>query len=80
MEQLKINMPSYPMLRFMARHGGWLTVVAAIAVALGGIAACAATGAAAYALLGIGAGVLVFVGARVLVEMVRLMTDMLLPK
>jgi hypothetical protein len=80
MEPLKLNMPSYPMLRFVSRHGGWLTVVAAIAVALAGIAEYTVTGAVCFALLGIGAGVLLFVAARVLVEMVRLMTDMLLPK
>ena len=80
MEQIRLNMPSYPMLRFVARHGGWLAPVVALAVALGGIAVCAITGAASYAVLGIVTGGLVFIVARVLVEMVRLMTDMLLPR
>jgi tetrahydromethanopterin S-methyltransferase subunit C len=80
MEPMKLNMPSYPMLGFVARHGGWLAAVVALAVALGGIAVCAITGAVLFAILGIVAGVLVFIVARALVEMVRLITDMLLPK
>lgn len=80
MAQIKLNMPNYPMLRFVTRHGGWLTVVIALAVALVGFVLTASSGVTTYAVLGIIVGALVFIVARALVEMVRLMTDMLLPK
>jgi hypothetical protein len=80
MDQMKLNMPNYPMLRFVSRHGGWLSFVVALTVVLFGVMVTASSGGIIYAVLGIVGGALAFIVARALVEMVRLITDMLLPK
>jgi hypothetical protein len=73
-------MSQYPVLTFLERHGGWIAagvgvtpfVAAVIAVALGANLWWLAAG-----LLG---ALVLFVAARSYVELIRLMTDMLMPK
>jgi len=73
-------MTQYPTLRFLERHGDWIAIAlsacpllaSVVAVWLGASPWWIAAGAAASAFL--------FIAARSYVEMIRLMTDMLLPK
>lgn len=73
-------MTNYPTLRFLEKHGGWLAIAAGFAVFLAAVLATA-LGASPWWLLG-GAlvGALLFLAARSYIELIRLMTDMLLPK
>ena len=73
-------MADYPTLRFLEKHGGWLAIAVGVAAFLAGIAATV-LGASPWWLFG-GAviGALLFLLARSYVELIRLMTDMLLPK
>jgi len=80
METLPLNIPSYPMLRFITRWGGWLTSLAALTITGAGLYAGFASGNVVYLIAGPITGVIVFVLIRTLVESVRLITDMLLPK
>lgn len=73
-------MAQYPTLRFLEKHGGWLAIAAGVAVFLAGMVA-ALLGASLWWLIGGAvAGALLFVVARSYIELIRLMTDMLLPK
>jgi hypothetical protein len=80
MEPMNLNIPSYPMLAFIARHGGWLSLIVSAAVVIGGVFLTVTAGALSYTFAGVVGGAFVFIVARTLVEMVRLITDMLLPK
>lgn len=73
-------MADYPTLRFLEKHGGWLAIAVALAAFAAGILA-AALGASLWWLAGGAAlGLVLFLLARSYVELIRLMTDMLLPK
>lgn len=73
-------MTDYPTLRFLEKHGGWLAIAVALAAVAAGIVATA-LGASLWWLLGGAAlGLVLFLLARSYVELIRLMTDMLLPK
>lgn len=80
MESMNLNIPHYPMLRFVVRHGTWLAYAISICVVIAVIAAGLALGAGPAAGLGVVSGVVVFAVVRTLVELVQLITDMLLPK
>lgn len=73
-------MRQYPTLRFLERHGDWIAILASLSPLAAGIIA-AWLGASLWWLLG-GAvtGAMLFLVGRSYVEMIRLMTDMLLPK
>ncbi len=73
-------MPDYPTLRFLERHGGWIAIVIALAPPAAGIVAALLGGSVWWLAAGIAAGAVLFVIARSYVELIRLMTDMLLPK
>lgn len=80
MDQIKVNMPSYPMLRLVASHGRWtMTLVGALLLAGAVLCGFASTPPVVPWAVGV-AAVVVFVVGRILVELVELITDMLLPK
>lgn len=80
MEPLPLNIPRYPMLRWEVRHGGWLAAVVAAALALASLWWGAQIGSAMLIVGGLLTAVVSFIVLRTLVELVRLITDMLLPK
>ncbi len=80
MDELPLNMPRYPMLRFVVRHGVWLTVLGSAMLGLLGVALLARTGDPLTAALFGLAAMVTFVGGMTAVELVRLVTDMLLPR
>jgi hypothetical protein len=73
-------MAQYPTLRLLERHGGWLAAVIAAIPLFAGVAATISGQSAWWILAGIAGSSVLFVAARSYVEMIRLMTDMLLPK
>ena len=80
MQDMKLNIPQYPMLKLVVCYGNWMIGVASVMGFTAGIEIFAALGTLASIFLGIVVSVLVFVVTRVLVELVRLITDMLLPQ
>ncbi|MBO9354538.1 hypothetical protein GG851_11090 [Bordetella petrii] len=80
MQALPLNIPHYPMLRFVARHGRNLVLAIAIGLLAAGLAMVWQMASAIPGAIVIAAAVMVFVVGRALVEMVQLITDMLLPK
>ena len=73
-------MTDYPTLRFLEKHGGWLAIAIGVAAFLPGVAATALGASPWWVLAGAIVGALLFLLARSYVELIRLMTDMLLPK
>ena len=73
-------MADYPTLRFLEKHGGWLAIAVGLMAFLAGIAATALGASPWWLLAGAVVGTLLYVLARSYVELIRLMTDMLLPK
>lgn len=73
-------MTDYPTLRFLEKQGGWLAIAIGVAAFLAGLAAVALGASTWWLLAGAIAGALLFLLARSYVELIRLMTDMLLPK
>jgi hypothetical protein len=73
-------MAQYPTLRFLEKHGGWLAIAVGIAVFLAAIVATLLGASLWWLLAGAVAGALLFLVARSYIELIRLMTDMLLPK
>jgi amino acid transporter len=73
-------MADYPTLRFLEKHGGWLAIAVGVAALLAGIVAAALGASPWWLLAGAIAGGLLFLLARSYVELIRLMSDMLLPK
>ena len=73
-------MTEYPTLRFLEKHGGWLAIAVGIAAFLAGIAAAALGASPWWLVAGAVGGALLFLIARSYVELIRLMTNMLLPK
>jgi len=80
MQALPLNIPHYPMLRFVARHGRNLVLAIAIGLLAAGLAMVWQMASAIPGAIVIAAAMMVFVVGRALVEMVQLITDMLLPK
>ncbi|WP_026639201.1 hypothetical protein [Bordetella petrii] len=80
MQPLPLNIPHYPMLRFVARRGRGLVLIIAAAMLLAGLAMAWQMASVIPGAVVIVAAVVVFVVGRALVEMVELITDMLLPK
>lgn len=70
----------YPMLRFIERHGGWLSIVLGALIPLAAVAAFAIGASVWWMAPGIVIGAIAFVALQSYVELVRLMIDMLLPK
>lgn len=73
-------MGEYPTLRFLEKQGGWLAIAVGIAVFLAGIVATLLGASPWWLLAGAFVGALLFLLARSYIELIRLMTDMLLPK
>jgi hypothetical protein len=73
-------MADYPTLRFLEKHGGWLAIAVALAALLAGIVATLLGASPWWLLAGAILGAVLFLLARSYVELIRLMTDMLLPK
>jgi hypothetical protein len=80
MTEIPTSMPSYPMLDLVVRHGAWASIALAAAVVLVALFWAYAAGSALVAIAGLLVAVLTFALARTVVELVRLITDMLLPK
>ena len=70
----------YPTLRFLVRHGAWLAIVIAAAPLAAAVIATALGQSPWWIAAGAALGAVLFLAARSYVEMIRLMTDMLLPK
>ncbi len=70
----------YPTLRLLERHGAWLAVLVALTPVIAAIIALIAGYSPWWLLAGAAAGTVLFLVGRSYVEMIRLMTDMLLPK
>ncbi|HVA11792.1 MAG TPA: hypothetical protein VNF99_00950 [Stellaceae bacterium] len=73
-------MTDYPTLRFLEKHGGWLAIAVALAAVAAGVVAALLGASAWWLLAGAVAGAALFLLACSYVELIRLMTDMLLPK
>lgn len=73
-------MAQYPTLRFLERHGDWIAAVVSLAPLAASIIAAVLGASLWWALAGAAGTAVLFVAARSYVEMIRLMTDMLLPK
>ncbi len=73
-------MSQYPTLRLLERHGDWLAIAVASVPFLAAIVAALLGASAWWLAAGAVAAGFLFIAARSYVEMVRLMTDMLLPK
>jgi hypothetical protein len=73
-------MTQYPTLRFLARHGDGIAIVVSLFPLAASIVAALLGASAWWILGGVAASAFLFIAARSYVEMIRLMTDMLLPK
>ena len=73
-------MTQYPTLRFLERHGDWIAIVVSLFPLAAGFIAALLGASTWWVLAGAAASAALFVAARSYVEMIRLMTDMLLPK
>ena len=73
-------MADYPTLRFLEKHGGWLAIAVGVAALLAGAGAAALGASPWWLLAGAVIGAALSLLARSYVELIRLMTDMLLPK
>jgi hypothetical protein len=73
-------MAQYPTLRFLERYGDWIAILVSLAPLAAAILAAALGASAWWVLAGAAAAAVLFIAARSYVEMIRLMTDMLLPK
>jgi hypothetical protein len=73
-------MADYPTLRFLEKHGGWLAIAVALAAVAAGAVAVLLGASPWWLLAGAVLGAALFLLARSYVELIRLMTDMLLPK
>ncbi len=70
----------YPTLKLLDRHGGVIAAVVALAPVAAGVVALALGASIWWVAAGaLGSGVL-YVGLRSYVELIRLMSDMLMPK
>lgn len=73
-------MSQYPTLRFLERHGDWIAIAVSLCPLAAAIVAILLGASAWWVLAGTAASAFLFIAARSYVEMIRLMTDMLLPK
>jgi hypothetical protein len=73
-------MAQYPTLRFLERHGDWIAILVSLGPLAAAILAAALGASAWWVLAGAATSAILFIAARSYVEMIRLMTDMLLPK
>ena len=73
-------MAQYPTLRFIDRHGSWLSILVALAPLAASVAAPFLGASPWWIPAGAATAAVLFLVARSYVEMIRLMTDMLLPK
>jgi hypothetical protein len=70
----------YPMLRLIERYGAWMAIAAGLLPLAAALWALAVGESPWWLLAGIIAAIIAFAAVRSYVELVRVMTDMLLPK
>jgi hypothetical protein len=80
MDQFDDGPPKYPMLKLVVRHGASASIGLAVAVFCIAIAIAFTVKSIVIGVVGIAAAALAYVLTRILVELVRLITDMLLPQ
>lgn len=80
MDALPLNMPKYPMLRFVARHGRNLIALISICLLIVGLFLIINMDLLIGGIITLILSLLFYIIGRALVEMVELITDMLLPK
>lgn len=80
MEALPLNMPKFPMLRFVARHGRNLIALISICLLIVGLFLIINMDLLIGGIITLILSLLSYIIGRALVEMVELITDMLLPK
>ena len=73
-------MSQYPTLKLLERHGGWIAGVVSLAPVVAGVAAPFLGASPWWALAGVLSSGVLYVGLRSYVELIRLMSDMLMPK
>jgi hypothetical protein len=73
-------MAEYPTLRFLEKQGGWLSIAVGAVVFLAGVVAFVLGASLWWMVAGTLTGAVVSLLARSYIELIRLMTDMLLPK
>ena len=73
-------MSQYPILTFLERHGGWIAGGVGATPLLASIVGLALGASPWWLLAGLAGSLVLFVAARSYVELIRLMTDMLMPK
>jgi len=72
--------PSYPIVAFLGKHGGWLAVLVGLLPVLAGLCAVASGWPWPALLAGVVAGGLVWLLARSYVEILRIVKDTLVPR
>jgi hypothetical protein len=80
MNEIELHNPSYPMLHWVVRYGETATLFCAAATFIFALYAAWMFSNSAIALGGLGLSALIYLIGRTLSELVRLVTDMLLPK
>ncbi len=73
-------MSQYPVLTFLERHGGWIAAGVGLLPLAAAIVAVVMGAALMWLAAGVVGSIILFVAARSYVELIRLMTDMLMPK
>ncbi len=73
-------MTEYPTLRFLEKHGGWLSIAVGAVVFLASVVAIVLGASLWWLMAGVLIGAVLSLLARSYIELIRLMTDMLLPK
>src|SRR5271166_3066582 len=79
-ESARSAMAQYPTLRFLERHGDAIAILVSLCPLATGIITAWLGASAWWVLAGAAASAFLYIAARSYVEMIRLMTDMLLPK
>jgi len=80
MDALPLNMPKYPMLRFVSRHGRNLIALISICLLIVGLFLIINMDLLIGGIITLILSLMFYIIGRALVEMVELITDMLLPK
>lgn len=73
-------MSQYPTLRLLERHGDWIAIAVALCPLLASVIATWLGASPWWMAGGAVASAFLYLAARSYIEMIRLMTDMLLPK
>ena len=74
------EIPTYPALGFLVKHGKWLSILVAALPVLGGIAVAASGGPLLLLVAGIVAAPLLLLFMLTYVEMARVISDTMIPR